>query len=622
MAQQTDVVIDGAGYMLAPGKYTRGQDGAPEGRTGRVVFRDFFGGQRRHLQLERDKVYSGLNVLPALNGQGVQPLGKLTTATHSVSNTAKPVRTKRIPYAIMRGNLYYARGTKIYKATSSTPWAAPIEVGTMSHSVQDMCIYAENGLLCALGDAADMYFHRPDLNSGQALLAGKKGYNVEAYAGFGVWNMADPAGRPSYVELVTGTGVDLRILDHPVIRFAVAGAYLYAVTRQNVYRYSGRVVEVSKPNPAYVNPTATPSEPTTITAHEWTGQFEPFSQHGVWSAPDDYRVFEGYGDDIFTWLSGRMMRFKPNGERAGWEDTGLSGKECLGGCVGGGYLVVSIISHDDQNELWAWDGSGWWQLVTKPSATTGNWVYPIPTAGGGNYDIIIHREGTDFLDGLQLQHRDSAYAFPSSGQIVTSMIDAAERDKDKSWRKIGAVFATPERTGNLTATTTVTLYLDYSTDGGATWTNAVPTGRTGNDANEQTFVLEKTLNVPVSSRFLQLRVRWGTVSDWAPVLVGLWAEFEILDSPSRRRRWSFDVIAADQTIDRDGATLTRTGRQLITELWAAWQDGSTVTFRDLDYDDTTTVHTARIVGISEKVQHPSDQGRWGDSVVSLVMVEV
>jgi len=66
----TDVVLAGAGYMVAPGTYKRGQDGVAEGRTGRVGIRDFFGGNHRAFQLERDRAgWVSLGVGPAFGGQ-------------------------------------------------------------------------------------------------------------------------------------------------------------------------------------------------------------------------------------------------------------------------------------------------------------------------------------------------------------------------------------------------------------------------------------------------------------------------------------------------------------------------------------------------------------------------
>jgi hypothetical protein len=74
MAQATDIVLAGAGYMVLPGSYQRMSDGEPEGRAGRWVQRDFVGGQRRALQLERDRGWDSEGVGPALGGQAEWPI--------------------------------------------------------------------------------------------------------------------------------------------------------------------------------------------------------------------------------------------------------------------------------------------------------------------------------------------------------------------------------------------------------------------------------------------------------------------------------------------------------------------------------------------------------------------
>ena len=121
--------------------------------------------------------------------------------------------------------------------------------------------------------------------------------------------------------------------------------------------------------------------------------------------------------------------------------------------------------------------------------------------------------------------------------------------------------------------------------------------------------------------FLQIRVQWTGVDDWAPVLTGVWAEYELLDSPARRRKWRFKVHARDGTVGRDGQVVPRTGRELAADLWTAWQVGQTVDFRDLDFDATAATYQARIIGISEEIPKPSDAARWGESVISLTLVE-
>jgi hypothetical protein len=356
---------------------------------------------------------------------------------------------------------------------------------------------------------------------------------------------------------------------------------------------------------------------------EWTNDWTPYFQHGVTAEPDDFKLFEGFGGRIYAWVAGEVMEDNPNGDRAGWRSTGLSGKRCYGGCVAGGYVVVSIESWDDMNQLWGWDGSGWWKLDEKASAETGNWIWPTPANNSGSWDLMVFRHGSDDYDLYRLQDRTAAtHAIPSSrSHVVTPMIDASERDKSKAWRKVGAVFASSERIGNLASVEAVALYLDYSIDGGETWTIAASASCLGNTMAYNNLTLDGVLSAQ-ESRFLMLRVRWVSVSDWAPILVGLWCEFEVLDSPARRRKWAFAVKAEDQVIDRDGRPFAQTGRELIAALWAAWQGGTTLPFQDLDYDADATIRTVRIVGISESVPKPSDQGRWGDSIVSLQMVEV
>ncbi|HWV24101.1 MAG TPA: hypothetical protein VNZ58_07915 [Thermomicrobiales bacterium] len=625
MPQATDIVLDGAGYMIVPGSYTRGQDGAPEGRTGRVSFRDFFGGQRRHLQLERDRAFDGLRVGPALNGQGVQPWPAKNGGFSLPAGVTMPSASTRVPAAIVRGRMYFALGQHILECVApGSAWVTPsvkIDTGT---TIRDLCLYASNGMLATFGSAKEVTWYRMSDGSSSVLLAGEQGYQIAGYGGYAIWNDARSTARPTYLRQVTGTEVDLRILDYDVTRLVNAGARIYAVTASAVYSYSGRVSERTVANPAYV---ADP-DPRTITVQEWSGEWTPYFQHGVTAAPDDFSLFEGYGGRIYAWVAGEVMEDNPNGDRAGWRATGLSGRRCFGGCVAGGYVVVSIESHEGMNQLWAWDGSGWWKIDEKPMAATGTWIWPLNVNDGGSYDMIVFHDGAPTYDLYRLRPRSaSVHAFPASAaSFTTPMIDAGERDRPKAWRKVGAVFATPELNGNLASVDPVRVLLDLSTDGGATWvTVADRTTSGGNTRENNNFTLDAVLTPAMGvadSRFVMLRARWESVSDWAPVLTGLWCEFEVLDAPARRRKWVFDVIARDQVVDRDGGVLNRTGRQLVAELWSAWEGEETVMLRDIDHDAAPVERSVRIVGIKETVPKPYDQSRWGDSVVSLHLVEV
>ena len=278
------------------------------------------------------------------------------------------------------------------------------------------------------------------------------------------------------------------------------------------------------------------------------------------------------------------------------------------------------------SQVWAWDGAGWWLVLSQPSMQY-PWCWPVPLAGAGGYDAMVFLGNSQGAHLIRLVWRnDTAGTFPADGNasFVTSMIDAGERDKAKAWRKVGAVFAAPETRGVAGSGDVVGVALDYSIDGGGTWGQAV--GMTYYNLNtlaSHNHTLDADIASEVAvSRFLQLRVRWESALFWAPVLCGVWAEFETLDSPARRRKWSFAVTAHDQVIDRDGVVLQKSGRELIAELWSKWWNGHTFTFRDIDHDHDPTERRVRIVGISEAVATPDAHGRWGDAVIALTLVQV
>ncbi len=626
MAQPTDIVLDGAGYMLAPGTYQRAQDGMAEGRTGRIVFRDFFGGLKRHLQLERDRGFDGDHIGPALNGQGVQPWAVRSGPYSMPSGTAQASADIRVPSVICGGRLHVALGARLIKFDA--PGGAslgPATLYTAAGNILDMCLYSSNGMILALGSGHDIIWVRSSDAMTAPVLADERATAIGGYGGYAVYRDARTAARPTYVRQVTGTQVETRILDYDIERLENAGASIYAITAGAIYEYRGRVRTVQRSNPAYTGVDST--EPPTVGNMEWTGDWEPFFQHGVTAEPDDFRFFVGFGGNILAWVAGEAMEYKPTGERAGWRATGLTGRRCFGGCVAGGYAVVSIESHEGRNELWAWDGSGWWKIASQPMAATGYWIWPTNLNDTARHDLMCFKHGSAQVDIFRLHHRSgTVHAFSPTAEFITPMIDAGERDKAKAWRRIGATFSSPERFGDLASTDNVACYLDFSLDGGATWTQAAGgfthafSGVEGNAPGAMTFGLDAAIGA--TSRWIMLRVRWQGVSGWAPILTGLWAEYEILDSPARRRTWAFDIVAQDQVINRAGAPLATTGRQLIAGLWESWETGSTVAFRDIDYDAAAIERTVRIVGIAEKAARPADHGRWGDSVVSLRLVEV
>ncbi len=291
MGQRTDVVLDGAGYMLVPGTgsaaYTRSQDGIAEGRTGRIALRDFFGGQRRAIQLERDKAFDGMAVGPALDGQGVAPWGRMTTEVAVPAMTTLPSAATRVPSAFVRDRLYFAVGSRLYKGPHrDEAWSAPVLEWDAGATIVDMCLYASDGLLLTFGNAKDVAFWSTTQGASQALKAGERGFSIGGYAGYAAWNDARPEARPTYIQMVTGSGIDTRILDYDVIGFANVDAELFVITKQSIYSYNGRVKDVMIPNPAYSGPGDT--DDPQIRAQQWSGEFTPYFQHGVYAEADDF----------------------------------------------------------------------------------------------------------------------------------------------------------------------------------------------------------------------------------------------------------------------------------------------------------------------------------------------
>jgi hypothetical protein len=191
MPQTTDIVLDGAGYMLAPGGYRRAQDGVAEGRTGRVTMQDFFGGQRRALQLERDRGWGGIGTGAALDGQGVAPWPHIETTALDPTSEIPDAETP-IPTATVNDHVFFAIGAKLYRtvALSAPAWAPPAEVWDSGGPTITSLAWYNDDLLIALGHAADVVVFQYPAGPAAPLLAGEKGHHVAGYAGFALWSRA------------------------------------------------------------------------------------------------------------------------------------------------------------------------------------------------------------------------------------------------------------------------------------------------------------------------------------------------------------------------------------------------------------------------------------------------
>ena len=314
-------------------------------------------------------------------------------------------------------------------------------------------------------------------------------------------------------------------------------------------------------------------------------------------------------------------------------------------------VVCTALSGADRERLEGYLAHKWGLTANLPAShpykteapltpvVTEAYVWPCPLAGAGDRDLLAFQDNATTYDLLRLRWRSAAlHTYATAGSWVSPLIDGGDPSAEKAWREIRASFASPSVRGNSASVDTVSFPLEYSIDGGATW--ATVESVDASSGATRLFTRGQTFAAPPQSRLLQVRQRWSSVSDWAPVLTGVWIESEdaaeyalaeiaqaayeaALDDEDRlRRRWEITLGAGDREVRRDGQLDAQTGRQKIASLWNAWESGGAVSFKDIDNDADPVTYSVRIVDIEERAPRPADAGRWGESVVTLTLEEV
>lgn len=620
MPQGTDIELAGAGYMIAPGSYRRTHD-APHrpaaAAGGRVAIRDFAGGQRQALfplaasspaARGGGRGWDAVGVGPAYDGQGVEPWGNEAAYVDALSD--QPTVDRQAFSVIVRNRCYVAIGRRLYQSVALTDgaWAsftvaadlgAGVEVSGLARYKDDLLIF------CGAASTIRKYNTATGIVT-NPWVAGEKGTVGIGYRGqvlFATGLDNDNFKLRLSVDKFDGTlQFRNRYADAEIVNLGSFGGEVVVATRTSLLTFGGDW---------------DPGE-TGVKA-DWRGELEGLFTHGTWTAEDDFVFLLGYAGRLYTWLANRVVVFDP-GLGGGWRKSGPEGTSCYGATVAAGYLTVSVVTRTGESETWAHDGAGWWRLQLAAGSPARVW--PVALGGAGNRDLLLFRAGSTTYDLYRLVARSTTlHGYRATAEWVSSLLDAGEREAAKAWRKVGASFAVPEARGNQASADAVTVRLDFSLDGGKTWATAATATLT--DATKRTHEVEAALaSNAATSRYLQLRVVWESVLDWAPVLTGVWAEHEPLANEAKRRRWRLDVLCRDGQIRRDGGVQARSGRQLAADLWTAWETGATVSFRDLDYDATARTHQVRVVDIEEAVAAPGDAGRWGESTVALALVEV
>lgn len=602
MDSLTDITLNGETYRLTPGGYQRSPVTAPGAAPERQNLASFGLGlgfaQDDELSGEQGGGWNGQNVHAVGEGSGIEPYPALGAHADGVITATGSLPGPRA-FLVWPGS-----GDRLFLGLDHVVYRSIALGGAWGNfaSFADLGVgFAITGLVPYQGDVLVMVstgqdIRRVNASSGALTIwrAGEKGSVGAPYGNAIMYSNGSAVLSLSGTKWNGNAVTHQRGLDAPIRAMAEHDSEVIIATTSSLYRMGGQ------PYPGEADDAAVTAD--TSKAPEWRGDPEPILSHGKIAVGDDLVFLASYRGKIYTWLNKRVAVY--DGGEA-WTPVGPKGIECEGGCVAGDWLVVAIVAPAGGTELWGFDGTGWWVLLRRASPTV---VWPQPLGGWGNWDLVAFRSGSATYDLARLVWRSTTnHTYATSATWISPLLTGRDPGMDKAWHQIDAWFAWPELPGNPASGDSVTIALDYSSDAGATWTEIdTATVSIGREQH-----LTHRFTAPPVSRLLQTRVRWSSVSDWAPILSHIDVDFAVRDT---RQRWTLDVAVRDQ--------LEGSGRDEIDALWDAWREAA-VPFRDIDYDTNPQERTVRVLEVAEKAPGIAGSGQeWTGSIVSVQLGEV
>lgn len=577
-----DITLNGVGYSVVPGTFRRRSApgaGAAARETRRVHLGPFEAGQGSAIGAAKQPGWASLGVGPCFAGQGVEPFPQPVSFADGMSDL--PSAGSRAYPMVAANRLYVGLGRRIYQsvALDNATWSAFTVAADLGagFTISGLAYYQDD-LLVLLSSGQDIRKLNTGTNTVTIWRSGEKGQIGCGYAGQLVYAPMQPNAREelrlSGVKWNGNAVAHTRYLDSPIVAMALFNGKVAIASRGSLYFMGGQ------PYPGEADdPTVTAD---TSKAPAWIGDPVAVMTHGQYAAADDFVFLCSYRGRLYTWLAGSVAEYDDATEESRWLRIGpeAGGGGCAGAAVVGDWLVVAIAGRYGGYELWGYNGHGWWLFDRRETPA---FLWPCAVAGAGNRDLLAFRDGAATYDLYRLARRSATlHTYPSSGSWTSGLLDAGEPTRDKTWRAIGAAFGAPEQRGNAASGDSVELALEYSTDAGVTWFPAA--GVTAFAAARRELTLQSAFESAFArlpaSRYLQVRVIWDSVSDWAPVLTGIWAEYSLHDNSPPRRRWELAIDARDRMPRRDSARDPQAGRQKSAALWDAWEAGHTLDLRD------------------------------------------
>ena len=577
-----DIVLGGQGYMLVAGSYRRlagVAQAVPKGVATGGQYRQMAWRRRRLEGADGESIWVSEGFLPAAEGAA------LAIAPAAVWDTSLGASGARYGGgAALGGFQYVAVDATLYKLLKdgSGNYAGLSAALTLANPVKQIIthqgkLYFAEGAQYGKWDGSTLTETAP----GADLLASYAGVLVRATGGTMQWTVDESVWRdvPFYLT-VTG--------------FLPTDDGLLIGTEQGLYRMTGRL---------------TPSNPATAPATYdlWDYEIQPVLPAEGAVAPSNFRVMQRYAGGLYYWLGGWLWRW--DGRQA--ERQPVRGT-LYGLALAGPYLAAAVRTAEDGHVLWLHDGAGWWQLA-RSSGAGDRYVWPVGISQLNDAHLVCWAEGKRHLARWNFSPAGrvgaTGHAAPS---VCLPALDGGAPEVTKQWTAAGFELGAPEGPAALAAAP-ATWLLDYSTDAGATWTQA---GALTPDA----LVASAEVTLAVAARRLWLRVRCTGGGPNNPALRTVWARWAAGVTAAARRRWEFKVVAGDGVVTLSGAGDGRDGRQIAREL-AALAGGGPVTFHDLRYAASGESATVQVVEVEEQVGRNLEP-HGGESVVRVVLEEL
>lgn len=604
------IQLGGIDYPLVAGAYTRfDATGGPHLQSGRLAITEFGGGQRQAVAGEPDRSWDGAGVRAIFAGLGVEPWPAQTDysdTTMAGGSGAFPSPTRRAHFAALGNFVYIGMGRRLYKTVSMNAgtWIDLDFVADMGGGAEISDLFAtdSNDLIVGLGQATDA--KKYDVQSG-TLLTFITGEKIDQGISYGCQVLYAPkvsggsGGRNGRLVITLtkfngATTYDERFLDAAIVKLGSHRGQAVIATRKSLFLFGGQ------PDPGAADDAGIVGDQSKPTV--WRGDPEPIFSHGEYAAPGDFLFLTRFRGKLWSWLAGRVISW--DGTATGWKAEPVTGTICYGAAAAGGYLVVALAKADSTKELWAYDGTEWWRIATYGSGQLAR-LWPVALYGAGSHNLLVFQDNTSTYQLYRFESASASKApYQAAGEWVSSLLDAGTTEA-KRWRAVGCTFASPDPRANAAGSAdTVTVKLLYSTDGGVSFTEAASS--TIAPAAGRVLTLTADLS-SVTSRYLQLKVTWASVLDWAPVLQSVWSDWTILTVPPPKRRWEATVRCSDLAVDGDGQPWPNDGAAIAAGLWTAWESGTVLPFRDLDFAANPTERSVRIGQITETVERGGDR---------------